>query len=70
MLKLTNYEGIIYFNDGEYEGEIKEGKAFGEGVFSRDGDVWIGTFLDNQFLVALGNDRFADLYTQGRIFQL
>ena len=49
MLKLINFEGIIYFNEGEYEGEIKEGKAFGEGVFTRDGDVWIGTFLDNQF---------------------
>ena len=49
MLKLMNFEGIIYFNEGEYEGEIKEGKAFGEGVFTRDGDVWIGTFLDNQF---------------------
>ena len=49
LLNLINFKGIIYFNEGEYEGEIKEGKAFGEGVFSRDGDVWIGTFLDNQF---------------------
>ena len=41
-------EGVIQFDGGEYEGELRDGKAFGEGVFTKDGDTWIGTFLDNQ----------------------
>ena len=39
--------GVIKFDGGEYEGEILEGKAYGEGVFTKNGTTWIGTFLNN-----------------------
>ena len=41
--------GVLKFEGGEYEGELLDGKAYGEGVYTKNGTTWTGTFLNNQF---------------------
>ena len=48
-LLLISSLGILKYDGGEYEGEILDGKAYGEGVYTKDGTAWTGTFLNNQF---------------------
>ena len=47
---LTNfvYSDIISFGSSTYEGEVKKGKAYGEGIFTfSDGSKYEGNWLNN-----------------------
>ena len=46
----TSNAGKLEFNGGSYEGEILNGRAYGEGVFIKEGDfpgTWTGPFCNN-----------------------
>ena len=64
---LTNfvYSDIISFGSSTYEGEVKKGKAYGEGIFTfSDGSKYEGKFKKNKIH---GKGKYTDL--EGNVFE-
>ena len=56
---------ILKFEGGSYEGEVKKGKAYGEGIFTfSDGSKYEGKFKKNKIH---GKGKYTDL--EGNVFE-